>query len=260
MTPTAARPQTSQSAHWYTRTGEPMHTVMAKGSGQPRATTIADARKLELVPSVTTILKTLNKPELTNWLIEQACLAVLTSPKQEGEELDAFVHRILHQDKVQDEERDAAAQRGTDLHQAIADSLEHKSVDPKWIPWILPMLDSLKLSPVRRCEYRVVGAGYAGCVDLIAGDQGVSVYDFKTTKRLPDKGSYIEHRLQLAAYAEALEQNGFVVKSTANVYISTLEPGKFTVHINPPWNETYDNGFEPILRYWQWANNFNNKP
>lgn len=255
---TTARPTQDSHCHWYTRTGEPMHTVIAKGSGQPRPTTIADARKLDLVPSVTTILKTLNKPELTNWLIEQACLAVLTSPKQEGEELDAFVHRILHQDKVQDEERDAAAQRGTDLHQAIADSLEYKSVDPSFIPWILPVLDHLKPSQQRLCEYKVVGRGYAGTVDLITGPSShAEIYDFKTTKgRLPDKGSYIEHKLQLSAYAEALERNGFVVEKTANVYISTVEPGKFIVHVNPPCRETYDNGFEPLLRYWNWANNF----
>lgn len=261
MTPTAARPISSQSAHWYTRAGEPMHTVIAKGSGQPRATTIADARKLDLVPSVTTILKVLNKPDLNNWIREQDCLAVLTSPHRENEELDAFVHRILHEDKTQDEERDAAAKFGLDFHGAIADSLEYKSVDPKWIPWILPVLDHLKVGATRHCEYRVVGNGYAGCVDLIVGDKEVDIYDFKTTKgRLPDKGSYVEHKLQLSAYAEALEANGFVVKSTSNVYISTVEPGKFIVHVNPTWHETYDNGFEPLLRYWQWANNFNNKP
>src|SRR5690349_12080652 len=41
-----------KSAHWYTRSGEPMYTVTAK-DGSQRKTDLRDARKLGLVPSVT---------------------------------------------------------------------------------------------------------------------------------------------------------------------------------------------------------------
>lgn len=256
MSATVARPQTSQSAHWYSSDGKPMHTIMGKTTGKPRPTTIKDARELDLVPSVTTILKALHKPELQNWIVEQACLAVLTSPRQRDEALDEFVHRILHEEKQQDQERDAAAQRGTDIHQGIADALQGKEASSDLLPWIYPILDHLKPHIIRHCEHPVVGKGYAGTVDLITGESMVDVWDFKTTKKLPEKGSWNEHRLQLAAYAEALEVNGFIVRSTWNIYISTLEPGKFVVWENPDWQETFDEGFEPILRYWQWANDF----
>ena len=44
-----------ESGHWYTRSGEPMYTVKAN-NGQQRNTTLRDARKYDLVPSVTTII------------------------------------------------------------------------------------------------------------------------------------------------------------------------------------------------------------
>src|SRR5436190_23373532 len=48
------------------------------------ASTLRDARKLGLLPSVTNILGVITKPELTAWLQEQAVLAALTLPRLEG--------------------------------------------------------------------------------------------------------------------------------------------------------------------------------
>ena len=53
----------SESSHWYTREGAPKYTVEAK-NGNPRNTTLADARKLNLVPSVTTIIGSYSLGEL----------------------------------------------------------------------------------------------------------------------------------------------------------------------------------------------------
>ena len=56
-----------KSAHWYSRTGEPMHRIVkADGSGD-RATTINDAKRLKLLPSVTSIIGILVKPALETW-------------------------------------------------------------------------------------------------------------------------------------------------------------------------------------------------
>jgi len=52
----------SKSMHWYDRDGKAVFEVpKAKGDGM-RATTIADARKLNLYPSVTTVLSVIAKP------------------------------------------------------------------------------------------------------------------------------------------------------------------------------------------------------
>ncbi len=54
----------SKSMHWYDRDGKAVFEVpKAKGDGM-RATTIADARKLNLYPSVTTVLSVIAKPSL----------------------------------------------------------------------------------------------------------------------------------------------------------------------------------------------------
>jgi hypothetical protein len=85
---------TERTSHWYSRTGEPCHTVPAR-SGELRPTNVRDARKLRLLPSVTNVLGVLNKPELAQWKMEQAVLAALTLPREQGEELDAFAHRVV---------------------------------------------------------------------------------------------------------------------------------------------------------------------
>ncbi len=66
----AKEPRASESNHWYTRDGVPMYTVEAKKGGQ-RNTTLRDARTMNLVPSVTTILNIAAKPALLAWMQQQ---------------------------------------------------------------------------------------------------------------------------------------------------------------------------------------------
>src|SRR5512136_668210 len=73
-----------ENAHWYRRDGEPLHSVPS-AKGEPRPTTLRDARKLGLLPSVTNVLGVINKPELVEWKMTQAVLAALTLPRLEGE-------------------------------------------------------------------------------------------------------------------------------------------------------------------------------
>ena len=54
-----------ESGHYYTRDGSPAYTTNGRG------TTLRDARKLGLKPSVTTILQVVDKAALTSWLVRQ---------------------------------------------------------------------------------------------------------------------------------------------------------------------------------------------
>ena len=83
-----------ENAHWYRRDGEPMHSVLS-AKGEPRPTTVRDARKLGLLPSVTNVLGVINKPELVEWKMTQAVLAALTLPRLDGEGEDAFAKRVV---------------------------------------------------------------------------------------------------------------------------------------------------------------------
>ena len=65
-------------SHWYSQTGEPRYqTPIATGArkGEMRSTTLRDARKENLLPSITTVLKAYPKAALDAWIIEQAVLA-----------------------------------------------------------------------------------------------------------------------------------------------------------------------------------------
>ena len=256
---TAARTQSQNGAHWYKPTGEPMHFVERSDGKGTRPATLRDARKLGLLPSPTSILKVLRAPQLEAWLIEQACLAVLTAPRLKGEAIDAFVERVLHTERQQDEQAQKARDLGTAIHDAIAGFLsEGKSYPDELNPFVLPAIAEMrKFGQLRGAEMVVVGNGCAGRLDawFERTDTGKqTVVDVKTTGNPPEKGSWLEHKLQLSFYGIALPLA--VTDQTANVYISTKTPGVVVVDTHQDWATTYEQGFLPLLRYWQFANDY----
>lgn len=261
---TAARPTTEASCHWYDKLGNPVYEVpRSKGEGM-RPTTLADARKLNLLPSVTTILSILRKPQLESWLVEQSVLAALTTPRLPDEPLDAFVERVLHTERVQDQESDIAKKRGTEIHDAIESyfkgEMDHES--ELW-GWIAPTIKFLVgFGHAREVERILVSNdGYAGRTDLIQqklNSNADHVWDFKTTRKLPTKESYPEHVLQCSAYANAYEYtiNGAVQVTTGNIYISTVNKGEFAVFEHGMWIDAYNDGFRPLLQHWMWSTGY----
>lgn len=248
---------TKTIGHFYHKDGRPCHEVpRAKGGGM-RPTHLGDARKMRLKPSVTTILRNLNKPALTEWLISQAVMAVMTAPRMLNESIDDFVHRVLVVEKHQDQERDTAAKLGKDIHHAIKEALEGKQTPPELQAYIGPVVSFVKEmaggSKVST-ETVVVSDQYAGTYDALTLGNGWLI-DYKSAKNMPEKASWPEHRLQLSAYANGMPIGA--VESTGNLYISTRDPGKFVFHKNPDWRYDYDNGFRPLLAYWIWSTNYN---
>jgi hypothetical protein len=189
-----------------------MHSVLSL-KGDPRPTTLRDARKLGLIPSVTNILGVIAKPELTAWLQEQAVLAALTLPRIAGESEDAFAKRVVADSQSP---RDGAADFGTGFHhgaERVAKSLE---VDPKGpaAAWLGHYRDWFQANCVRLVwtERVLVDAalGYAGTADLLIEHQayGLTLVDLKTTKiKAGAKATpYKSWCYQLAAYRRALGQ------------------------------------------------------
>jgi hypothetical protein len=254
---TAARPQSSEGSHWYRANGEPCYEVpYADPSKGMRETTLGDARKLGLLPSVTTILRVLDKPALEAYKIEMAVLSAVTTPRNPGEELDAFIQRVMHVEKIQDQEAEKARDLGIRIHDAL--SRLGEIWPDEMAVYCMPVRDHVnKLGNVIATEKILVGAGFAGKTDLIVRNEGVfTVIDFKSTKKLP-KESYREHRLQLAAYASAFGQTGADRIQTGNIYISTTEPGKTCLCLHDDWQETFEHGFKPLLKLWHWINDYN---
>lgn len=255
---TSARTTSPDGSHYYYPDGKPCYEVpYADPRKGNRPTTLADARKLGLLPSVTTILRSLHKQALVDWLVEQACLAVLTSPRKEGEDLDAFVHRVLHVERVQDQESEAAKDRGTLIHNAMEAAFSGKPETGELWPWIeKPFVDLGKRGKTIGVEIIVCGNGYGGKIDLAQEtDHEVWLWDYKTTKKLPKGEAWPEHQLQLAAYAAAWARGDKRIR-TGNVYISTVDQGSFCVCEHDDWQATYEQGFMPLVRVWQWLNSY----
>lgn len=257
---TAANVKKSDSSHWYYSSGEPCYEMAKKDGTGMRPTTLADARKLNLLPSVTTILNILHKQALVEWLCEQTTLAVLTTPRNEGEELDVFVQRVLHGERVQDEEAQKARDLGTAIHAGMEAWFKREPVDAEILPWIEPACQAIAdTGEVKHSEMVLVGHGYAGRIDaaVLEPDANWVLWDFKSTSKLPTKGAWPEHVLQLAAYAHAFRRRTSAKIYTANCYISTKQQGEFAVFTHDPdWQSVYEQGFAPLLKHWCWANKY----
>jgi hypothetical protein len=250
----------SDTGHYYTPTGEPAHFVPCKTREGTRPTRIDDARKLGLFPGVTTVLQVLNKPGLNDWKVKQAVYAVVTAPTLIGETLDQKIIRVLDVEEQQDQEARIARDTGTQIHEALDKAISGREWDRSLSAFVEPVLAwVLATGSVVWTEKVLVGDGYAGKADLKLHNEAmelVLLVDFKTCSNLPNKkDSWIEHKLQTAAYARADSQNtGNSKVATCNVYISTKSPGDYAVYTQDNWLETYGYGFKPILEYWMWAN------
>ena len=241
------------AAHWYGRDGVACHTVPSL-KGNPRPTTVRDARKLGLLPSVTNIIGVIAKPELTSWLLEQAVTAALTLPRHPGESEDAFAKRVVADSQTT---RDSAAEFGTAFH-AGAEQVAHAlAVDAEHVAaaWLHHYFDWFRRNVVtlRWTEEVLVNLamGYAGTADLLIEhrEHGPCLVDLKTMKVKPGAkpAPYKSWCDQLAAYRKAL---GRPVKCL-NLIVNSNEPSEPVEHL---WTddelETGWQAFEAAHRLW----------
>lgn len=194
------------NAHFYYPDGSPCYEVEMKTKpGQMRPATIADARKLNLLPSVTNVISLLNREMLNAWRIEQAIWSAIRLPRFGGESEDDFARRIVID---ADSQTERARVIGSELHEAC-----ERYVTLRELPGD-PVIARL-FEPTRKwwdenceeayyCETPVVGDGYAGRVDCKAKLRGIgtAIIDFKGRKYGKDgkAGTYDEDCLQLSAY------------------------------------------------------------
>ena len=200
----------SESGHWYDKDGNPFYTIERADGKGVRNTTLRDAKKLGLLPSVTTILGVAAKPGLQNWLQQQAILAALTLPRNEGESEADYLDRVLTDSKAQGRE---AADRGTLIHgvlESFFDGILLESIPE----YCRNAENALKATFGNRLWISEKSAshelGFAGKVDLhakgdkVKGIPGV-VCDFKTKETPLEKVvPYEDHIMQIAAYRELL--------------------------------------------------------
>ena len=224
----------SDSGHWYTKEGETAYTQETKSGpnkGKARNTTIGDARKLGLVPSVTTVLKIVAKPQLEEWKVNQGILAALTYPATEQERSDdklflAAVKRDAREHAIK------AAQEGARIHGIVERYFrsEYNLEGEILVPLVKAMQEHDVCGKWEPEKSFASPLGYAGKVDLHSKSNGL-VVDYKTKDGDEEKfkkvKGYDGELGQLAAYAHGL---GMSDARLINIFISRTHPGVIKIH------------------------------
>jgi hypothetical protein len=195
--------QESNTGHWYTADGQPSYTRIAK-NGNVRATTLRDAKKEGLLPSVTTIISTLAKPGLERWKQEQVLLASLTLPRMENETEADWIKRVVEDSRSTGKD---AMERGTHMHN-ILEMYFNQTYMPEYPAYTIRTEQRLREHfgdqfwvTEKSFAHEL---GFAGKVDLHSFDGDGIVVDFKTKESLKNAEIYTEHILQIVAYAYGL--------------------------------------------------------
>lgn len=254
ITATSSTERPSEGQHWYDRAGRPVYEVLG-ANGQMRPATLRDARKLGLLPGVSSILAMEAKPALTRWKVEQALMSAITLPRQPGETDDSFKRRALEDSEAQAAK---ARDKGVAIHASIQGYFEGRALseEHEHIPHIEAVTDWIEQRFGAVCEFHSEksfghSAGYGGKADILH-PRGI-VLDVKCKEFGPDKTAkemaYPEHVMQLAAYADGF---GFAKPDCANIFVSTLVPGLIQVR---EWDddeiEKGREAFQLLLRLWQ---------
>ena len=216
-------------------------------------------------PSVTTILKVVNKPALVPWAKKVALEKVreelqerVTRPAHAPTELDdEWLDEVIAAAKKRtDEIRDEAASIGTRSHEVIEDFLKTgelplSKIDRDIVPVIESFTNWWYVSGLKfhASEMVVVSKvhGYAGTLDVVAIDERGEhcVIDIKTSN-----GIYPEMAMQVAAYAFAYESMA-LEHDTGRCYVVRLGKNKseFEVKEVDVWRSF--EGFQGAMRLFE---------
>lgn len=245
-----------ESGHWYDGQGNPTYTQPNKSKpGETRPTTIRDAKKLNLFPSVTTIMKIVAAPGLERWKQQQILMAAATLPRIDNESADDWCKRVVIDAGEHGKE---AREKGTAIHGAIEKYYQEGMLSPGTeyfyeVKLVAGLIDSLNIQHVSTEKSFASPYGFGGKVDFEGVDnQGRPVViDFKTQDfKGKGKKQYPEMINQLAAYSVGLEKSN---ARLINIFISrNLEIPEVDVY---EWtNEECCDGWEKfqlVLKLWQ---------
>lgn len=272
--------------HWYHKDGKSQHTVLT-ADGKERDTTLRDARKLNLFPSTTGIIKELAAPGLVNWMCEQGVIAgwnlrdQFTEVVGESEEARAVRWKVYMRACMYESQKIAreAREKGQSIHDACQKFVdgEYHLVPAEYVEHCEGLMSALDREFGSDAawiteESFACREGYAGRSDL--GSRAVSALgDIKCKpftledlapkvvngKRMPAKKlTYDEHYMQLASYKHGLDYPPNT--RLFNVFVSTTVPG--LVHIVNHTPEESEFGlrlFNAALAVWHIRNDYKPK-
>ena len=234
----------AESGHWYETNGTPAYRIIG-ANGVERNTTLRDAKKLNLVPSVTTIISQIDKPGLTKWKNEQLLLSALTLPRFPNESESDWLTRVMQDSR---ETSKQAAERGTNIHGIIESFMEGVYLPqvPLYCFEVEKALQDHFSARAWLPEHSFGNDQFGGKVDLHAkpyvGFNG-AVCDVKTTEKDLDKVDVMfEHQMQLAAYRQGLKMPN---ADCAILYVNARQNKVKLIPITP---SDLDLGWECFVR------------
>lgn len=247
----------AEGGHWYRLDGTPCYEIK-RSDGTMRPTNLRDARKLDLVPSVSGIMKMAAADPLTRWKIRQHLLTSAAMPRQGGEDTESYIARILAETRQRLSE---APDTGTAIHACIEKDLCGQTYDPNFQPHVDGALRKLAdwcggLDGIESEKSFAHILGYGGKVDIHKKLETGFVADFKSKDfdedSLPDV--WDNHAWQLSAY-----RKGFNMPDArcAIIFVSTKVPG--LTHLVEIAQDELERGWEMfklLLRFWQLKNRY----
>lgn len=225
----------TESGHWYNDKAESCHTIIG-ANGKERSTTIRDARKLGLFPSVSGILGVLDKGDLSDWKHRQITEAAFMTQPKPMETPEVYHSRIMEAafKKVGD-----AADLGTRIHRAIEQHFQGEAYDNNLKPYVdgVDRWMSDNSVVLLKQELRLVNKqnGFAGTTDAaFNAKEKTGILDFKTRKTKPGKpvDPYDTQVMQIAAYGYTYFDGDI---DGVNVYVSTTEIINGMARVEASW-------------------------
>ena len=250
-------------AHWYSQKGEPWHTITG-ADGEERPTTLRDARRLNLVPSVTTVQKIKARDGLERWFREQMLLSALTLPKRPDESLDDYAKRVSEDAWEQVRK---AGERGNAIHAALEDftrtgkptgySVEclavHEAIQARY--------PGVQIDPERTFCHPNGFGGQVDASDPLWGRTCGWIGDYKSKefhlvgKKPHKKLWWPDMAAQLGAYRQGI---GLPRAICCNIFVSVTSPGDVYIH---EWPEEeirrQTKIFHHLLEVWKLEKKYN---
>lgn len=226
----------AESARWYTKEGVDVYTVVGK-NGKERPVNVSDARHMDLVPSITSVLRLIRNEGIDRYRMMQYIQAARTAPTIEGESERDMVERII---RDADEHSKKARDFGTDIHRIIEGLIKGENVSNVSDFTENQQLIIFDLSRYieqngfkGKTEVVLVNDEFGGRLDFIGETKGCPYFicDWKTQATADKFNYYPEWLYQLGAqwmlaYSNwAKDVHAEMPTRVATLAISTIVPG-----------------------------------
>ncbi len=235
------------SAHWYRPDGTPEYTQIIKtgpNKGKERSTSLADARKFSLFPSITSIEKVLANRMLENYLKKHLLTAAYNTTPREGEAAEMYFSRVLEQSEKDSLE---AANKGTNYHDELEKILHGRSdwdtSDPKLQiaeHWIKKNVDDVIWTEKVIVDEKMAVAGKSDGLLIVNGRR--TIIDWKSRRFAYDekKGEWVcrwysSDCRQLSFYARAWYRQENECVQVMNIGMNTNADSELQTKV---WGDT----------------------